>query len=158
MGRDADASRDKAARSGEDADERDLKTSFENKDVAYLSGKLSICDSSRELPQSENSSTPRRRCNCSRRWRASSSNGRSRLSENLPPSGRATRESCYCRPSHPPHRSLWPVDTGRPRTVARSTVKVARAVNSAMLLVNWRSKPGDMARLGKIAERIRAKL
>jgi len=76
--------------------------------------------------------------------------------------------------------------------VARSTVKVARAVNSAMapdglnlvqangpgaaqsvphfhihilprrhgdqLLVNWKLKPADMARLGEIAERIRAKL
>jgi histidine triad (HIT) family protein len=76
--------------------------------------------------------------------------------------------------------------------VARSTVKVARAVNSAIapdglnlvqangpgaaqsvphfhihilprwhgdqLLVNWTLKPGDMARLGEIAERIRAKL
>ena len=76
--------------------------------------------------------------------------------------------------------------------VARSTVKVARAVNSAIaphglnlvqangpgaaqsvphfhihilprwhgdqLLVNWRLKPGDLARLAEIAERIRAKL
>ena len=76
--------------------------------------------------------------------------------------------------------------------VARSTVKVARAVNSAIapdglnlvqangsgaaqsvphfhihilprwhgdqLLVNWRLQPGEMARLGEIAERIRAKL
>jgi histidine triad (HIT) family protein len=76
--------------------------------------------------------------------------------------------------------------------VARSTVKVARAVNSAIapdglnlvqangpgaaqsvphfhihivprrhgdqLLVNWKLKPADMARLGEIAERIRAKL
>jgi histidine triad (HIT) family protein len=76
--------------------------------------------------------------------------------------------------------------------VARSTVKVARAVNSAIapdglnlvqangsgaaqsvphfhihilprrhgdqLLINWRLKPGDMARLAEIADRIRAKL
>jgi histidine triad (HIT) family protein len=76
--------------------------------------------------------------------------------------------------------------------VARSTIKVARAVNSALtpdglnlvqangpgaaqsvphfhihilprrhgdqLLVNWRLQPGEMARLGEIAERIRAKL
>jgi histidine triad (HIT) family protein len=76
--------------------------------------------------------------------------------------------------------------------VARSTIKVARAVNSAIapdglnlvqangpgaaqsvphfhihilprrhgdqLLVNWKLKPADMARLAEIAERIRAKL
>jgi histidine triad (HIT) family protein len=88
--------------------------------------------------------------------------------------------------------SVFAIEPEAFAAVARATVKVARAVNSAVapdglnlvqangpgaaqsvphfhihilprrhgdqLLINWRLKPGDMARLGEIAERIRAKL